>query len=383
MEASYYNQTSVRRVLFPILINRWIKSCSVMFFAAVYQWLWNLTIVGGIIKFQSYRMVPYIVAENPDITAKEAITLSRKMMNGYKWQGFKLDLSFIGWDILGVASLGIVSIFFVNPYQKATEVQLYFAVRKAAIENKIENYELLNDKYLVTSPTNEQEAREAYPTSLFPLPERMHKNWINTDYMRKYTIWSLILLFIIFSVFGWVWEVSLHLAQGGFVNRGVLQGPWLPIYGSGGVLVLVALQKIRQKPWLTFMMTVVLCGILEYTTSWYLETSKGHKWWDYSGYFLNLNGRICAEGLLVFGLGGCAFIYIFAPRIDDLIKKIPLKVQIILCVVLMGLFVTDEIYSSKHPNMGTGITDYAYQEEVPYESQDGLFQSNGNYQSSC
>jgi len=157
------------------------------------------------------------------------------------------------------------------------------------------------------------------------------------------------------------------LTQGSFVNRGVLHGPWLPIYGSGGVVVLVLLQKIRQKPWLTFILTVIICGILEYSTSWYLETFKGHKWWDYSGYFLNLNGRICAEGLLVFGLGGCAFIYILAPRIDDLIEKIPLKIQIIACIVLMGLFATDQIYSHKHPNTGAGVTDYSINLEVPEE----------------
>ena len=363
MEATFYDQTSSKRLLLPISVKRWLKSCTVMFFATSYQYLWNLTIVGGLIKMQSYRMVPYIVAENPNVTHKEAITLSRKMMDGYKWQAFKMDLSFVGWDILGIATAGLVSIFYVNPYQTATEAQMYFAIRSAAIQNKIENYELFNDKYLAEQPLAGQEVLHQYPAELFSLPAGAHKDWNHTDYMRKYTIWSLILMFVIFSVVGWVWEVSLHLLQGNFVNRGVLHGPWLPIYGSGGVLVLVLLKKVRQKPWLTFILTVITCGILEYTTSWYLETFKGHKWWDYSGYFLNLNGRICAEGLLVFGLGGCAFIYIFAPRIDDLIKKIPLKIQITLCVILMGLFITDQVYSHNHPNTGAGVTDYSYNSE--------------------
>ena len=366
METTFYDDTSMRRILLPVSVKRWVRSCTVMFFTALYQFLWTLTIVGGLIKFQSYRMVPYIVAENPDVNHKDAITLSRKMMYGYKWQAFKMDLSFIGWGILGILSFGLLSIFYVNPYRTATEAQFYFAVRQAAKKNKIENYELLNDKYLVEQPIKGREVLHKYPSELFSLPETMHKKWNHTDYMRKYSIWSLILLFVIFSVIGWMWEVSLHLLQGGFVNRGVLHGPWLPIYGSGGVLVLVLLKKVRQKPWLTFILTVVVCGILEYTTSWYLETFKGHKWWDYSGYLLNLNGRICAEGLLVFGLGGCAFIYIFAPQIDEWInKKIPLKVQIALCVVLMSLFITDQIYSSKHPNTGAGVTDYTMNLEVP------------------
>ena len=374
METSFYHGTSPRRVLLPLAVNRWLRSCTVMFFTALYRWLWTLTIAGWFIKTQSYRMVPYIVAENPNVTHKEAITLSRKMMNGYKWQAFKMDLSFIGWDILGIASLGLVSIFYVNPYQTATEAQFYFTVREKAIANKIENYELLNDKYLKEQTIAGEEILPQYPAASFSLPEGVHKKWINTDYMRKYSIWSLILLFVIFSVIGWVWEVSLHLLQGSFVNRGVLHGPWLPIYGSGGVLALVLLKKVRQKPWLTFILTVVVCGILEYTTSWYLETFKGHKWWDYSGYFLNLNGRICAEGLLVFGLGGCAFIYIFAPRIDDLIEKIPLKIQITLCVILMGLFITDQVYSSKHPNTGAGVTDYTMDMKAPNKVIKGRLQ---------
>ena len=367
LETTFYNETSIRRVLLPTTVKRWIRSCTVMFFKELYQLLWTLTIVGGFIKTQSYRMVPYIVAENPNVTHKEAITLSRKMMDGYKWQAFKMDLSFIGWGILGTLTFGLLSIFYVNPYRTATETQFYYGVRQAAIKNKVGNYELLNDKYLAEQPVTEQKVLHQYPSELFTLPETMRKEWNHTDYMRRYSIWSLILLFVIFSVVGWVWEVSLHLLQGGFVNRGVLHGPWLPIYGSGGVLVLVLLKKVRQNPWLTFVLTVITCGILEYTTSWYLETFKGHKWWDYSGYFLNLNGRICAEGLLVFGLGGCAFIYIFAPRIDDLIEKIPFKIQIVLCTILMGLFITDQVYSSKHPNTGAGVTDYTIHMKIPEE----------------
>jgi len=384
MEASYYDKIAARRVLLLVTVKRWVKGCSVMAVTAIYQWLWTLTVVGGAIKVHSYRMVPYIVAENPDITPKEAITLSRKMMDGYKWESFKLDMSFLGWNVLGLASLGVLGIFYVNPYQTATMTQFYFAVREAAIKNKIENYELLNDKYLVEKPIKGQEALQSYPTELFSLPEKMHKKWITTDYMRNYSLWSIILLFVIFSVIGWVWEVSLHLAQGGFVNRGVLHGPWLPIYGSGGVLVLVLLKKVRSKPWLTFILTVVVCGILEYSTSWYLETFKGHKWWDYSGYVLNLNGRICAEGLLIFGLGGCAFIYIFAPQIDDWIQKIPLKVQIALCVVLMGLFITDQVYSSKHPNTGKGVTDYSMNLDVPNDDFEKTLKHKGiNYDAGC
>ncbi len=92
--------------------------------------LWYcLLIIPGIIKTYSYRMVPYIVAERDDLTAKEAITLSRQMMDGNKWKAFVLDLSFILWWILTAITLGIVGIFYVNPYYQATNAELYHALK--------------------------------------------------------------------------------------------------------------------------------------------------------------------------------------------------------------------------------------------------------------
>ena len=103
---------------------------------------------------------------------------------------------------------------------------------------------------------------------------------------------------------------------------------------------------------------MVLSGIVEYTTSWYLEYSKGMKWWDYTGYFMNINGRICLEGLLVFGLAGCAAIYIVGPLMDEVLNKIPKKIRQNLCAVLVAVFACDNVYSHIHPNTGEGITDY-------------------------
>ena len=81
------------------------------------------------------------------------------------------------------------------------------------------------------------------------------------DPLRDYNIWSLILMFFIFSCIGWLWEVSLHLITDGvFVNRGAMHGPWLPIYGSGGILILTLLKKFRDKPYLCFILIFVLCG---------------------------------------------------------------------------------------------------------------------------
>ena len=205
----------------------------------------------------------------------------------------------------------------------------------------------------------------AYPSRLFPTPfeEKHYKEKSDVlYYSRCYTIWSVILMFFIFSFIGWTWEVFLHLiSDGRFVNRGMLHGPWLPIYGFGGVLILVLLNKFRKKPVLEFISAIVLCGVVEYFTAYFMEiTHNGTKWWDYSGYFLNLHGRICAEGLLVFGLGGMAIVYIVAPLMDNIIRKLPVKPVIIACVVLLTAYTGDTIYSAKNPNTGKGITNVTY-----------------------
>lgn len=110
----------------------------------VYNLLWSLLfIIPGIIKAYSYRMVPYILTDNPNIGADKAITLSRKMMNGNKFETFVLDLSFLGWYLLGVLVF-VVGIFFVNPYVFATEAQLYLVLRKNATEYEFCTYDDLN-----------------------------------------------------------------------------------------------------------------------------------------------------------------------------------------------------------------------------------------------
>ncbi len=108
---------------------------STMFLMNVYNILWTLLfVIPGIIKAYSYRMVPYILGDNPNIGANEAITLSRKMMDGNKFEAFVLDISFLGWYLLGLLAL-VIGMLFVNPYYDATCAQLYVALRKISLDN--------------------------------------------------------------------------------------------------------------------------------------------------------------------------------------------------------------------------------------------------------
>lgn len=423
LESRCYSKVRSQRLLCLLKVRRWGKTAVTLLLQTVYQSLWSLTIVGGFIKAYSYILVPYIVAENPDIRANEAITLSRKLMKGYKWKCFVLDLSFIGWDLLGALTGGILNLFYVNPYRMSAMGEFYVSVRRAGKEKQIERTELLNDKYLYERPegrvlerayadvleaekeppvvlkeltgirrviadvfgvvvwnskdeeqyekesaemvrlARDKEALEGkcYPARLHPIPEKEKRSWMNgLHYIRHYSVWSLVMIFFIMSFGGWVWEVSLHfITDGNFVNRGILHGPWLPIYGTGSVLILMLLNRLRRKPALEFVMTILLCGGIEYYIAWHLEqVYDGMKWWDYNGYFLNLDGRICAEGLLTFGLGGMAIVYVLAPLLDNMIQRIPKKTLVVTCLVLLSVFCVDKVYSDKKPNMGEGITDY-------------------------
>ena len=101
------------------------KFCT-MLLMSIYVVLWTmLFIIPGIVKSYSYRMVPFIVQDYPDLTAKEVINKSREMMDGQKMETFKLDLSFIGWFLLALVTLGLVGIFWTNPYFYNTNAALY------------------------------------------------------------------------------------------------------------------------------------------------------------------------------------------------------------------------------------------------------------------
>lgn len=212
-----------------------------------YDMLWTFTIVGGIIKRYSYFMVPYIVAENPGIKPNDTITLSRKMMNGHKWECFKFEMSFLGWTILGMLTFSLSEIFYSNPYKIAAFTEYYAELRRLAKENQIPNADLLNDTYLFEVP-EEAVLKQAYEDVLK---------------MREET----------FEIQG---EISM----------------------------------VRR-------------------------------------FFA-----------VVFGVGGMAIVYFLAPFLDGIFRRIPYKKLAITGAVLLFVFMADSIYSSKHPNVGKGITDY-------------------------
>ncbi len=111
----------------------WLRNVLAMFLKGLFLALWFcLFVIPGFIKLYSYRMVPYVLADNPEMSALEAITESRRLMNGSKFRTFLLDLSFIGWILLELITCGIVGVFWVNPYLYSTEAQLYLELKENA-----------------------------------------------------------------------------------------------------------------------------------------------------------------------------------------------------------------------------------------------------------
>ncbi len=361
LENRLYPKTSINRILFLYKLRKIWNPAKIMFCRSVYLGLWFITIIGGFIKLYSYHMVPYILAENPLTPRKEAFALSRQMMQGNKWRTFILDLSFWYWYVLEIFTFGLAGLFFLNGYVAAVNAELYMSLRKEAIDSKIKYYENFKDKYLESPPQIGESLRSPgalqYPIELYIIPEPKPAKIFTIDYNKTYTVKTLIILFFIFSFLGWGWEVGLHLfKEGHFVNRGFLIGPYLPIYGTGGVLMLILLKKVRNRPVLTFFLIMVICAVIEYFTSYFMEQIYQVKWWDYSGYLLNLNGRICLEGTVFFGIGGCLIIYVLAPLLNNFIEKINKRTQIALCLVLLSVFIADFSHSAVHPNTGEGIT---------------------------
>ena len=120
------------------------------------------------------------------------------------------------------------------------------------------------------------------------------------------TIELYFLLFITYSVIGWTMEVVGKLIElKRFVNRGFLIGPCCSIYGFGGILITLLLQYFTANPVVLFFMAILVCGVLEYLTSYFMEKLFNARWWDYSQRKYNINGRVCLNTIIPFGILGC------------------------------------------------------------------------------
>lgn len=362
LEIRSYRQTSVSKIFFLFKLRCLLRPAWIMFCRSVFQFLWNLTVVGGVIKHYEYIMIPFILAENPKISRKDAFFLSRQLTQRNKWKLFLLDLSFIGWKLLSIFTLGILDFVIVNPYITGCRSELYLTLRRNYVLSRSPRYEHLNDSYLEHVPSEDELliskalyddsqgpytkttyfAPEQYPVFLFSVqpPLRAVRSPVRPG--RKYDLCSYILLFYSFSVFGWILETLIYLIRNGaLVDNTYLFGPWIPVYGIFGILSLLLTKRINKNPVLVFFADFFIYSIMEYMINLTSDLVLGHPFRDYSEFFLNINGRVYVGSAVSFALLGCAFLYYLAPRWTDLFMKAGHSKRIALCVILSILFILD------------------------------------------
>lgn len=161
-------------------------------------------------------------------------------------------------------------------------------------------------------------------------------------------IYNYILLFIIYSMIGWAMEVVVTLiGQHKFVNRGFLIGPYCPVYGFGGIFITLFLSKYKDDFFVFFVMTLFICTILEYFTSWAMEKIFHARWWDYSYKKIHINGRVCLDAMFGFGIVGTVVMYLLNPLLMKWIAMAPHILIKIVSITLATIFITDCIVSLK------------------------------------
>ena len=163
--------------------------------------------------------------------------------------------------------------------------------------------------------------------------------------MKTIETWFLWLM--IYSVIGWVYESTIcSIGQRKLINRGFLNGPYCPIYGTGAVLVLLVLGRI-QNPVLLFFAGAVLTCSLEYLTSWLMEKLFHARWWDYSKRKFNIGGRVCLIGAIVFGAFSVVLILVLHPWVKSLTDRLTDTALTWICAILFIGIVSELIVTVK------------------------------------
>lgn len=167
--------------------------------------------------------------------------------------------------------------------------------------------------------------------------------------------WSFwVCCFIVYCMIGWIYEVIWEFAVGnGFVNRGFLYGPYLPIYGFGVLILLfmlgsllkkdIKIGKANLKPLIVFTAILIIVSIIEYVASLGMEIIFNKRWWDYSYDKFNINGRISLRNSTLLAIGGFVLIYFVQPFLYRIIGKIDIKKRKISAILIISIMSIDFI----------------------------------------
>ena len=194
-------------------------------------------------------------------------------------------------------------------------------------------------------------------------------------------VYDIFYIFVLYSVFGWVYESCLvSIRKKTFVNRGFLNGPVIPIYGSGGLLIYLVFWHDRNNLMLVFFGSIVMATILEYVTSLVMELLFHARWWDYSRYHFNFQGRICLKASLLWGVLAVAMLQFVQPGMNRLIDDFPRKSAEIFGYIFIPFFVADIIFTTIYTFKFTALLttiDKLRADMIEYLAATKLYETGG------
>lgn len=198
-----------------------------------------------------------------------------------------------------------------------------------------------------------------------------------------YSFWQILEYFIVYSILGYVIETLYGLLTKGVVEsrQSMLYGPFCCIYGLGAICLLCIPKSAKKNNWTLFIAGFIIGSVVEYVVSWVGEVIFNIKWWDYSNFPLNINGRVCVYFSIFWGILTICLNKVINPTVDKALGKIPIKVLHVLTVIIMVFMAFDFIISSFALKMFETRLIYNYNLEVQgsedyYEKYLDIYQNN-------
>ena len=198
-----------------------------------------------------------------------------------------------------------------------------------------------------------------------------------------YSFWQILEYFIVYSIWGYVIETLYGLLTKGVIEsrQSMLYGPFCCIYGLGAICLLCIPKSAKKNNWTLFIAGFIIGSVVEYVVSWVGEVIFNIKWWDYSNFPLNINGRVCVYFSIFWGILTICLNKVINPTVDKVLGKVPMKILHVLTVIIMIFMAFDFIISSFALKMFETRLIYNYNLEVQgaedyYEKYLDIYQNN-------
>ena len=198
-----------------------------------------------------------------------------------------------------------------------------------------------------------------------------------------YSFWQIFEYFIVYSILGYVIETLYGLLTKGVIEsrQSMLYGPFCCIYGLGAICLLCIPKSAKKNNWTLFIAGFIIGSVVEYIVSWVGEVIFNIKWWDYSNFPLNINGRVCVYFSIFWGILTICLNKVINPTVDKVLGKVPIKILHVLTVIIMVFMAFDFIISSFALKMFETRLIYNYNLEVQgaedyYEKYLDIYQNN-------